>query len=1296
MVESCGGNPREKAGFLSLLTFSWISNFLKLGSKQPLEEKHLFAVETSYQTERLVADLEREWLTEERSSEQNRTKPRLWKAMTRVIPCSDFIAMAFFRSFYTITFNVLPLMVWFFLKSISTTSEINYKKTLQFVIGICLVAMARSTCQTLAVFRVQMISIRLKVGVIGLVYKKILKLKRYTLEESISENTINLVSNDAKSIEHLGYPVYMFSFALLDIVASMALVWYLVAWQALVGASFFLVVVAYGSFAAHKAGKIRDQSASVTDKRLQMMKEIIAGIRVVKMYAWEWNFSDLVAEIRRKEISLIRIRGFLVSGVYALFFTSSAFAGFISVLSLLLTENSLTSFNVFTMLSTLSNIKMAVTIFIVDSLRCIADARIACNRMQRLIEQKSILTGKVDHKDKPTCLEVYCKGRRYRPQFIRNESFRNGKPAIISARRLEQTSQHDQAKVFLENVSCVWSQTSRHPALQNVSLSAAYGQLVGISGPVGSGKTSLLMSILGEIPLSSGKISCVGKMAFVSQMPWVYSGTVRENILFGNQFDKQKYYKVVEVCDLGKDIAVFSKLDLTEIGQRGVILSGGQRARVSLARAIYSDADIYLLDDPLSAVDAKVGKHVFERCIKEFLDGRIRILVTHQLQFLQQTDSIAIMRNGAVVCQGTYSQVAEERQGVFPNSSEAKEDSYVEKEENQEIATVFSRETVKSTNTAKAGRDRLDLKEEEEDRMIGTVKWWLYWEYFRAALPTVLIISLFVFFAIVQVFWIAPYWWVSRMAEMPFEQQKSYRTLAVYGSIVTVSLLLTIISSFCFYLAALKASENLHDQMTRAVMKAPVLFFDTTPVGRILNRFSKDIGCMDDMLPGQFLFATQLCLYFFSATILSAVTNVWLFITCTPLTVLFIYLAKYYLKSAREIRRLEALTCSPVYSLIADTVAGLEVIRASEMEDDFIQTFNKYQDKNTAALILLKASVGWLAFRGDLLSNFLVTSVSAGALFATQSAALAGMSLTFAAETLEASQYGIRVASKTENHMTSVERVFAYAKIDPEPGYRTETLPPKEWPKSGTLTLHDLSLAYLKGAPATLNNISVCVADKEKVGVTGRTGTGKSSLVAALFRMPEPEGEVIVDGVKIKDLNLQASRKPMSVITQDPVLFSGTLRKNLDPFSLYQDLDLWRALEDVQLKTLVQQLPNKLEYKLRESGNNFSVGERQLLCLARALLQRSKIIILDEATANVDFKTDRLIQEVIRNRFTDSTVVTIAHRLNTIMDYDKVLVMEQGRVVEFDKPEVLLQNKNGLFARLVQTYHTTTEQGNFP
>ena len=435
----------------------------------------------------------------------------------------------------------------------------------------------------------------------------------------------------------------------------------------------------------------------------------------------------------RKEISLIRIRGFLVSSIYALFFSSSAMAGFISVTTLLFKDALLTSFQVFTLLTLLTNIKMVVTIFIADSLRYIADARTACRRIQNVIEKKSMLTHRMNHQGSSSILEVYSKNRKCKPP----------------RRRLKQKCQGINPQVFLENITCVWSHTSELPTLDNVSLNANSGQLVGITGPVGSGKTSLLMTILGEIPISSGKISCIGKIAFVSQTPWVYSGTVRENIVFGKEFHEQKYTRVLEVCDLEKDIASFMKHDVTEIGQRGVILSGGQRARVSLARAIYSDADIYLLDDPLSAVDAKVGKHLFDRCIKEFLDGRMRILVTHQLQFLKETDSIVVLRNGSVVCEGTYSRIKKDKQVASCFVFEEKKD-FDGEQNNDESFSVINKDSLKSMSSAIEHHNRVDLEDEAEDRMVGTVKWWLYWKYLRAALPTLLIVSLLVFFTLVQ------------------------------------------------------------------------------------------------------------------------------------------------------------------------------------------------------------------------------------------------------------------------------------------------------------------------------------------------------------------------------------------------------------------------------------------------------------------------------------------------------------------------------------------------------------------
>ena len=429
-----------------------------------------------------------------------------------------------------------------------------------------------------------------------------------------------------------------------------------------------------------------------------------------------------------------------------MFFTSSAIAGFISVTSLVLTGISLTPVQVFTLLSAFGNIKLNVTLFIAESLRFIADAKATCSRMQQFLENESIDSESTSQKQHRQKIKVYFGKTKYKHDSVRIESFRSSKPVLINARKLEGTPQHNPFQIVLECVSCSWDQLLERPTLKNVSLKATSGQLVGVTGPVGSGKTSLLMSILEELPVSAGQTSRIGKIAYVSQTPWVFSGTIRENILFGKTFVKQKFLETIQACDLTVDIARFPKGDLTETGQRGVILSGGQRARVSLARAIYSDADIYLLDDPLSAVDAKVGKHLFDRCIKEFLDRRIRILVTHQLQFLKQTDYVIMLEDGLVAYEGTYQGMERERQvrGTENQVNEKGQGQVQDYEEND-----CGYKTCKSLNVEKQN-ERIDLEEEDEDRMVGTVKWWVYWKYLRAALPTGSIATLAVFFVVVQ------------------------------------------------------------------------------------------------------------------------------------------------------------------------------------------------------------------------------------------------------------------------------------------------------------------------------------------------------------------------------------------------------------------------------------------------------------------------------------------------------------------------------------------------------------------
>ena len=395
-------------------------------------------------------------------------------------------------------------------------------------------------------------------------------------------------------------------------------------------------------------------------------------------------------------------------------------------------------------MSALANLKMISTIFIGKSLRFIVEAKTALARVQNLLHNISDTSTFQGNERNPFAPGVSFKGRRYNPRPVRIESFRNDKRVLFSVQRLDDNSPKSQPQVILSRVSCCWSDTLDCPSLKDVTLKVTTGQLVGITGPVGSGKTSLLMAILGELPLSSGHLSCIGKIAYLPQVPWIFSGTMRENILFGKDFEENTYNAIIRVCDLKIDLDSFPKGDLTEVGQHGAILGGGQRVRISLARMIYSDADIYLLDDPLSAVDAKVGKHLFDRCIKEFLAGRIRILVTHHLQFLKQTDYVFVLENGTVAQEGKDIEMHIQKKGVFSGTTQVR-GTCTEWDSLEKPLGTFEGSSDKPVAVERKD-ERVDLNDAEEDRVVGSVKWWRYWRYFRAALPVEMLVGLFCLF----------------------------------------------------------------------------------------------------------------------------------------------------------------------------------------------------------------------------------------------------------------------------------------------------------------------------------------------------------------------------------------------------------------------------------------------------------------------------------------------------------------------------------------------------------------------
>ncbi|GFN98107.1 multidrug resistance-associated protein 4 [Plakobranchus ocellatus] len=901
----------------------------------------------------------------------------------------------------------------------------------------------------------------------------------------------------------------------------------------------------------------------------------------------------------------------------------------------------------------------------------------------------------------------------------------------------------DQCYLELKNVTAKWDVTlTEANTLDDVSLRVGPAELMAVIGPVGSGKSSLLMTILGELQPQSGSVKSRGTVAYVSQQPWVFSGSVRQNIVFGGKFEKAKYDKIIKVTALSRDLTIMPNGDATLIGDRGVSLSGGQRARVSLARALYMDADIYLLDDPLSAVDAAVGRHIFDKCIVKYLKNKPRILVTHQVQFLPVADSIFILKEGKINSQGSFTELSQSGVDFSELLKQPDEEEDVGKQHSKSLSHQHSSGSHHTLAVSSLEENHLSVSltslqsmiedyvpepvqlPDEEERAQGSVGFKVYVDYFRAGTGIFKFLLLILVNVMAQACYVGSDWWLSRWSnqeEDKYAAMKEYNqflrdhniknisnipanltvpsvpdvdssfNVSIFSAIILAVFVFGLARALLFFKIAVDAAQSLHNTMFSRILRANISFFDTNPVGRILNRFSKDVGHMDDLLPVTFFDFVQCALLILGIVLVAGVVNPWVFIPTFPLAVLFVLVRKYYLQTSRSIKRLEGTSRSPVFSYLSASLQGLHTIRAMRMQERFMTEFDAYQDHHTEAWYLFLATSRWLAVRLDWLCALFVTAVTCCSVLAadTMNAGLVGLSITYTMTLMGLFQWGVRQSAEVENQMISVERVLEYSRLPMEADLESKPgkKPPPSWPMQGAIQASNVSLQYSPTAPYVLKNLNFSIHGMEKVGIVGRTGAGKSSLITTLFRMVEPEGTVVIDGINVKDIGLHDLRRVISIIPQDPVLFTGSLRKNLDPFQEYNDDQLWNALEEVKLKDAIKENTEALQMEVSEGGTNFSAGQRQLVCLARAVLGHTRILVIDEATANVDPITDELIQQTIRTKFKECTVLTIAHRLHTIIDSDRVMVLDAGSIVEMDTPLALLskgEDQGGAFYSMVE------------
>ncbi|XP_059177525.1 multidrug resistance-associated protein 1-like [Physella acuta] len=1057
--------------------------------------------------------------------------------------------------------------------------------------------------------------------------------------------------------------------------------------------------------------RCEEELREAADKRMKITSQVFAGIKALKLYAWEEAFKSQMNNIRRDELKAVfKFHCLRLATSFA--WTGGFFwLPFFTFLTYILVdqENYLNASVVFVTISYLGIVRRAITYF-GYSLDYVIAGFVSSRRLMNFLESKDMEKPPVDN---------------FSSNLTENDA------------------------IFISNGNFGWT-TNSEATLKNICLQVPKGSLVAVVGMVGSGKSSLLSAILGEMVVHSGHVNKQGTIGYIPQEAWIQHNTLRENILFGSEVRDDEYSEVIKACALGPDLEVLPSGDDTEIGENGINLSGGQKQRVSLARAVYHKSDIYLLDDPLSAVDSHVGRHIFDHVIGKngLLKNKTRVLVTHGLQWLPEVDRVFVMTDGQCTEQGSFeelmshngpfsqflSQYLSQQQAqtervkirdVNVNLKDEEESVSIIELENEEarkdiIKRLVSSDTIKendlelkkhfednkqTTFVKQLSMKAVEAEEfdvsskliQEEEIASGRVSWSVYtsfWKsmgYFSISVMSLLFLSCFVF-ELVAGFWLS-YWVDSPLlnnhslpAHSPERHAENIYYVSIYsiwGILETVAVIIfTIIKSFRHRHVARKTYELL----INSILTSPIQFFDTTPIGRILSRISSDMGVVDLTL----ILWMEIWLHsIFSifCMIVAIIINMPVYLAVIiPVVLLFYFIEKLYLPTSCQLRRLERKGLSPILSHTSESFAGRSVICAFREEERFIKESEEKVDFFQQKTYTSMACERWLSIRLGVISDVLVliAGILCVAYHDQLSPGLIGLSMSMALTVTGNMQLQVRVASLLEMDIVSVERILQYINLPSEaprhlpcPGYT------QQWPQTGDIIFKDVCVQYRKGLDLVLKKISFHVQDGEKVGIVGRTGAGKSSLLLTLFRLVEPcDGQIFIDGLDISKLGLYDLRQKLTILPQDPVLFTGTLRTNLDPFDEFQEKEIWTSLEHCHLKSFVKNLPEGLDYEVGEGGTNLSIGQRQLVCLGRALLRKTKILVLDEATAAVDVETDELIQKTIRSEFQGCTVLTIAHRLNTVMDYDRILVLDKGRVSEFDSPAVLLNDVNSLFYKM--------------